>query len=185
MRYENVRILGLTGSFGSGKSTVSLEFKKRGAVVFDSDATVHSLLNRGDIKKRINKTFGISNRKELATIVFKNAARRKKLERILHPLVERAMGKCIANSGKKRVICDIPLLFEAGWQKKFDRTIFVDAPLSLRIARLRKRGFSRSEVLARSKAQWPARRKKKMADIVLLNNGSLAQLKKKINDLTF
>jgi dephospho-CoA kinase len=185
MRNAKARLIGLTGSFGSGKSTVLALLKKRGAAVFDSDKTVHELLKTAVVRKKILKTFGTLDSKQLATIIFKSAAQRRKIERLLHPLVEKRMREKFKTVRGKPLVCDVPLLFEAGWEKKFDTIIYVDAPLKKRVTRLRQRGFTRRDVDVRSKAQWPVSKKKGKADIVVQNDGSLADLKKKINDLIF
>lgn len=132
-------VIGLTGSIGMGKSTAAQMLKRMGVAVFDSDRTVHRALSSGEVMEEVAVTFPESwdkkrrvlDRKKLGAIVFADAQKRRELEAILHPVVQRAQKKFIAamqRLGKKIVVLDIPLLFETGAETRVDYTICVTAP---------------------------------------------------------
>lgn len=177
------RVIGLTGAFGSGKSTALMFFKQRGIKTLDSDKIVHDLFKNKAVQKKILNTLGVLKREDLARIVFKKPSSRRQLEKILHPLVEKRMRDELKKKGGRMVVCDVPLLFEAGWGNRFDQTVFIDAAPGTRAKRLRQRGFTPVEIKARLKAQWPVARKRKQADVVVRNDGSVSDLKKRISDL--
>jgi len=142
-------VLGLTGSIGMGKSTAASMLENMSVPVFDSDAEVHRLLSSDDTAYRalaaqfpFYRYFMIYgrkgknsrrpfNRKKLGKLVFGNIKERKKLESILHPLVQKAQGEFIRKqriAGADIVALDIPLLFETGAEQRVDYTINISAP---------------------------------------------------------
>lgn len=178
-------IIGLTGNPGTGKSTVAAMFQKLGAAVFDSDRAVHDLLERkGACYRAVVREFGerILNedkgidRRKLAEVVFNDGRARKKLERIVHPYVGRAMSRWVARPEihrKKVAVMEVPLLFEAGFDKWVDGIVVVRANRSQQIARLKGRlGLSRREALSRIAAQMPLKEKIRRADYVVDNRSS-------------
>lgn len=187
---KNKKLIGLTGGFGSGKSTVLKMFQRLGADVFDADAQVQRLLDTAAVKKKIRHEFGLEvfsgaklDRNKMAEKVFGAPRRLKVLEKILHPLVRRAMRRQAARSRKKVLICDIPLLYEKKWQDKFDGVIVVAASLPTRLRRLRKRGYSKTEALRRIEAQLPLNVKIKKATHVVNNNASLAKTRAAVGEI--
>jgi dephospho-CoA kinase len=178
------RVVGLTGGFGSGKSTALQIFRRRRAFTLDADAIVKKLFENNALRSKIFKRFHVSDKAGLARAVFTNGAKRRKLEAMLHPLVEKTMRTELKKRRGALAVCDVPLLYEAGWMNRFDRVIVVTAPLSARRTRLAKRGFSKDEIERRLNAQWPIERKEKKADIVLRNTGAKARLAKQIKDLS-
>jgi dephospho-CoA kinase len=185
-----VLLVGLTGNYGMGKSTVLALFEKRGAVVIDSDETVKSLLQERDVLERIKGLLGDEvflendglNTKKVADVVFHNDALRRALEDILHPLVfERIdlfLGKIVDEN--KVVLAEVPLLFERGYESRFDKTITVSAEEKAALDRLEKRGISREEALLRLKTQLPIEDKGRRADFVIDNNKSLEETKSQV-----
>jgi dephospho-CoA kinase len=175
-------ILGLTGSFGSGKTTVAGVFAALGAGLLDADRISHRLLKeRGAIYKKIVLEFGSKilkenkeiERNKLANIVFSKRRALKRLNSILHPEIIRRLKRGIAGSRRKIVILDAPLLLEAGLKGLVDKIVVVDISRRKQIARLKKRrSLSERDILSRLKSQWPLRKKKSLADFIIDNNGS-------------
>jgi len=180
-----VIVIGLTGSFGTGKSTVARMFKELGARVLDADTIAHDLIRPGrDSWRKIVHCFGPDilnrnqsiNRDKLAKIVFRKRQDLRKLEQIIHPLVvreiARRLGK-IENSRKNEiVVIDAPLLIEVGLAKKVDILIVVKLNRTEQIVRaLKQKGISRAQILKRIRSQLPLSKKIAIADYVIDNNG--------------
>jgi dephospho-CoA kinase len=180
-------LVGLTGGVATGKSTVAKMFKQCGAIVIDADKLAHEVVKPGKPAWReIVKTFGKTvlnanstlNRRELGAVVFRNRTKRRRLECIIHPRVAREQALLTKQAARKDphavVIYDVPLLFEAGIDKRVDRTIVVTADRDTQIARLKKRNdLSRAEALRRIRSQMPLAKKILRADHVL--NGTLSR----------
>lgn len=185
-------IIGITGEFGSGKSTVAGLFQKRGARVIDADKLVHELLRR-DVRchRQIRAVFGKEvlsprgvDRRKLAEIVFNDPRALLKLEKIIHPLAQKRVVELLKCSRSRVVILDVPLLIEAGWAGMVDALIVVRACRKIQIDRLQKRtGLSRREIMARIKRQMPSRDKVKYADIVIDNRLSLADTDRQVQKI--
>lgn len=177
-------IIGITGSFGSGKTTVAGMFAALGGRVIDADCIAHRLVRPGSlITSRIIEIFGPRitgkggkiERKKLARIVFANKKLLRKLNRIIHPAVIAVIRKEIAKPKKKNFIIDAPLLIEAGLEKQVDVLIVVRSNRSKQIQRLLKKGlYTKTEILKRFKSQMALSKKLRLADFVIDNNGSLA-----------
>ncbi len=174
-------LVGLTGGIATGKSTVAKMFKQCGAVVIDADELAHDVVKPGKPAWReIVELFGKTllnqdrslNRQALGSIVFRNPIKRRQLERIIHPRVAREqvrLTKAIARKDPKAVVIyEVPLLFEAGVDKRVDKIIVVTADRETQIARLMKRnGLSRAEAIRRVKSQMPLAKKIERADHML------------------
>ena len=190
-------LVGLTGGVATGKSTVARIFKQCGAVVIDADALARMVVEPGKPAwKEIVTTFGKSvlnsdrtlNRHALGAIVFRQPAKRLVLERIIHPRVAREQKRltrqAAQNNPKAVVIYDVPLLFEAGIDKRVDTTIVVTADRETQITRLKKRnGLSRADAIRRIKSQMPLSKKVRSADYVINGTLPLSQLRKHIAQL--
>ncbi len=187
-------VIGITGSFGTGKSTVAEFFKQLGAVVLDADA-----LSREAVKpkksawRRIVKSFGrrvlnadaTINRRKLADIVFKSSALRRKLEGIIHPQVMRAIKRSVREYRKKRsspaLVLDVPLLFEADAADWIDVLVVVTAPRRMQLSRLKKKyGLTRKDLDLRISAQMDLSAKAALADAVVDNGGSVESTRKQV-----
>ncbi len=161
-----MRLIALTGSICSGKSTVLRLFRQQGIAGIGCDAIVSELHKRKAVRKKLLEGFGTFNKSKISAIVFPSPRKRKKLERILHPLVWKEIEKGIKKLKKKKenfVIVDVPLLFEAGWQNRFDAVIVVKAGKRQCMQRALKKGVSKKEFLLRYAAQIPHRKKIKKA----------------------
>jgi dephospho-CoA kinase len=181
--YKLFRV-GLTGNIASGKSTVVNVWRSLGAAVVDADVLAREAIAPGSRGyERVLREFGTVDRAELRDIVFGDAARRKQLESIIHPEVARLRAEReqeFANQGKHIVVNDIPLLFEANLFNEFDFVVLVDAPRDIRISRMvANRGLERDEAVRMVDAQMPSEEKRGRADIVIDNDGTLAQLQQR------
>jgi dephospho-CoA kinase len=175
-----MKVLGLTGSIGMGKSVTASLLRRIGVSVHDSDAVVHESLSPGgaafetvalmfpqvwDKKKRV------IDRKKLGDIVFGDDTARAKLESVLHPLVWQSQKKFLLKArrmGLKKVVLDIPLLFETGAERKCDAVMTVTAPFLIQRQRvLRRGGMSEKKFFAILARQIPDIQKRRMSDIVL------------------
>ncbi|MDP1768677.1 MAG: dephospho-CoA kinase [Nitrospirota bacterium] len=190
-------LVGLTGGVATGKSTVAGMFTQCGAVVIDADQLARDVVKPGKPAWReIVTLFGKAvlnpdrslNRQTLGAIVFRHPAKRQALEAIIHPRVAREQVRLTRDAARQHpqsvVIYDVPLLFEAGIDKRVDHTIVVTADRNTQIARLKKRnGLSRAEALHRIKSQMPISQKVQQADYVL--NGTLPRpaLRKQVGRL--
>jgi dephospho-CoA kinase len=182
-------LVGLTGGLATGKSTVAALFKRCGAYVVDADVLARQVVAPGTAGWRAVVTaFGKGvlnsdrtiNRQTLGSIIFRHPAKRRQLERIIHPRVSREQARLTKQAAAKNpravVLYDVPLLFEAGLEKVADKVVVVAADRETQIARLRERnGLSRSEAVRRIRSQMPLRKKIRRADYVL--DGTLARAK--------
>ncbi|MBX3329201.1 MAG: dephospho-CoA kinase [Nitrospira sp.] len=190
-------LIGLTGGVASGKSTVAKMFKKCGVIVIDADELAREVVQPGKpawreivriFGRRILKLDRSIDRHALGAIVFHDKRNLRRLERIIHPHVAREqirLTKQAAKSDPKAVVIyDVPLLFEAGIDKRVDKIIVVTADRETQIARLRKRnGLSRSEALCRVRSQMPLAKKRRLADYVLDGTKNRNQLAREVSKL--
>lgn len=171
-------ILGLTGSIGMGKSTAAAMFRQLGVPVHDADAEVHRLLGPGGAAvAAVGGVFPQAlqgdriDRKILGAAVFGNPPALKRLEAILHPMVRALSQRFLAACRRRRVpiaVFDVPLLFEARGQHRFDGVIVVSAPPWLQRDRVMKRPGMTSTRLANILAkQMPDSEKRRRADWVV------------------
>ncbi len=191
-----MHIVGITGSFGSGKTTVARMLRERGAKVFDADKAVHALfLPKHPCFKKIASSFGREiltrgriDRRKLAKIVFRNPQALRKLCRITHPLIIQQIKKEVGRHRGMRTpglfVLDVPLLFEARLEGLCDCVVVVRSTIRAQITRLQKRNhFSQSEILRRINAQMPIALKAAKADFVIHNQGSIQKTKKQVEEL--
>ena len=171
-------VVGLTGSIGMGKSTAARMLQEMGVPVFDADAAVHRLLGRGGAAvPAIEAAFpgvvrdGAVDRQELGRRVFGDPEARRRLERIVHPLVNRAERRFLARAAREGhaiVVRDVPLLFETGGDKRCDATIVVSAPPHLQAQRVLLRpGMTPERFAGVLRAQMPDAEKRRRADFVV------------------
>jgi dephospho-CoA kinase len=180
-------LIGLTGGIAAGKSTVAGIWVDLGAIEIDADLLAREVVQPGTVGiEKIRQVFGSGvftstgdlDRKALGEIVFNNAAKRKELEGIVHPLV-RARAQEILRSlpVDSIVIYTVPLLVEANVELPFDVVVSVEAPETERAQRLvGSRGMTLEQALSRIKAQASAIERAARADYILNSNQSLAAL---------
>jgi len=178
-----LRVIGIVGGIGSGKSTVARMFGRLGAIVVDADEICHRLLFDRGVKAKVRKAFGGAvfnaggevDRRALGRAAFENAGKLKRLTGILHPPVHREIRAVVrgARKGGKvpAVALDVALLLESKMDKMCDALVFVDASPKIRAARVRKdRNWSPGEIAKRAKFQKAINKKIKMADYVINNS---------------
>lgn len=175
-----MKIIGLTGSIGMGKSVTASLLKILKVSVHDSDAAVHEALSPGggafaDVTAAFPSAHDKKNnridRTALGKIVFSDDAKRKMLEKIVHPHVWASQRKFITHAkamGAKIAVLDIPLLYETGAERRCDKVIVVTAPYVLQKQRVLKRpGMTEERFESILKNQVPDAEKRKRADIVI------------------
>lgn len=188
-------LVGLTGNIASGKSTVARMLADRGATIIDADLLARDAVALGtpayqEIVRRWGSAVvgsdGGLDRAALRQIVFGNAEELERLNAIVHPEVERRRGSLVAAArarGDRIVVCDIPLLFESQLSDRFDRIVLVDAPREVRLRRIvRSRNLPEEAANKMIAAQMPAELKRARADIVITNDGGLAELEREVDD---
>ncbi|MGL4696893.1 dephospho-CoA kinase [Enterococcus larvae] len=187
-------VLGLTGSIATGKSTAVEVFKKAGFPIVDSDQIAREVVEPGtpglaaiitSFGSSVLQSDGSLNRKALGKIIFSDDRKREQLNRILAPfLLEKIVGDIEeAKKGSPLVIADIPLLYEQGYEKYVDLVAVVYIPEQVQMTRLMNRdSLDEEEAKRRMKSQESIEEKKKQADIVFDNQGTVAQLEKQVVD---
>jgi dephospho-CoA kinase len=184
--------IALTGSIGMGKSTVAKMFAKAGVPVFDADAAVRQLQGPGGVLvERIGELFpgcvrsGTLDRECLAQIVLDDPAKLAALEAIVHPSV-RGWRQAFIDSNPKAdaLIFEIPLLFETGGEKEFDKVIVVSAPADVQRARvLERQGMSAAKLDSILKRQMPDEEKRRRADFIIDTGIDLSTTETQVRDI--
>ena len=182
-------VIGLTGGIGSGKSTVARILADLGAHVIDADRIGHEVYRPGtEGHASVVATFGPGvvsadgsiDRRALGAIVFRDPAALVRLNALVHPLIaaeiQRRVAAARAEPGVPPIVIEAAILIEAGW-RFFDRIWAVMAPRDVAIARvMAERGLSREEVERRMAAQASDAERRRVADLVIENDGSRAEL---------
>jgi dephospho-CoA kinase len=174
----DMKIIGLTGGIGMGKSTAAGAFKRARIPVFDADAAVHALQAQGGralpaIAAQFPGTVSDDtlDRAALRSLVLGQPDALARLERILHPMVqamERAFLARARRAGARAAVLDIPLLFETGGNRRVDQVVVVSAPRSVQIARVRRRRkMNEAQIKAIIARQTPDAEKRRRADVVI------------------
>ena len=178
-----MKLIGLTGGAGSGKSTVAAMFRELGAAIVDADEAAHAVYAPGTpgfdaVAQEFGGEFvrdGAIDRRKLGDRVFKDPAALARLNAIVHPLVRRWMAERTveaADRGAEVVIQDVPLLFESGLQGLFSETVLVHVSPSTQVRRLVERGVPQARAQAMLAAQMPIDDKRALAGHVIDNEGS-------------
>jgi dephospho-CoA kinase len=180
-----VLTVALTGGIGSGKSLVGEYFEALGAIVIDSDQLARDVIERGsDGFDQVIDRFGDGilkdgeiDRAALARVVFTDADARRDLEEIIHPRVRAHSEEIVTRAGTNAIVINqIPLLFETKGADRFDLVITIEASEELRIERAITRGLKEYEVRQRMANQASEEDRRSIADIVIVNDGSAAEL---------
>jgi dephospho-CoA kinase len=190
-----MKVIGLTGGIGSGKSAVTVFLKELGAVIIDSDKVGHEVMEPGTrgyreivaaFGKDILDPQGVIDRKKLGQIVFSSPEALQRLNRIMHRRIHQAVQAKLNEYRKQGAIAAVIealVMVEGGWTSLVDETWLVIASRDVVIKRLRERGLSETEALVRISRQVPPEEKIDQADVVIDNNGDLAQLREKVEKL--
>ena len=187
--WESRLVIGLTGSVGSGKSTVARMFQELGAEIIDVDKVGHSLLEKKEVRESIIKNFGTSvlnekgkiERRKLGSIVFQDKERLKKLNSIIHPLMFSEIERRITFSEARIIIIDAAILLEAGWDSLVDKIIVVNASHQTRRKRIKESSLLGSkEVEGIIKAQFSQGEKIRRADFLIENEEGIEESKRQV-----
>jgi dephospho-CoA kinase len=190
-----VLLVGLTGGIGSGKSTVARLLERHGAVVIDADQLAREAVEKGGPGfERVVDAFGPSvltsdgdlDRAALAARIFSDPVQKATLEAIVHPEVARRFGESVDRyrATDRVVVYVTPLLVELGLAPAFDAVIVVTASPHLRVSRVASdRGLSPDEVRRRMAAQATDDQRAEVADVLIDNDGSLAELAPQVDRL--
>jgi dephospho-CoA kinase len=188
-------VIGITGSFGGGKSTVAKILASYGVKIIDSDKIVHRILkSNSKICKKIIKVFGDKilntnftkiDRAKLGKIVFQNRIALRKLCKIIHPEVVKKIEKQLARIKKESIVAiEAPLLIEAGLLDLVDSLIVVKTNRRNQIQRIKnKMKLSSTDIIKRIKAQLPIKEKIKFADYVIDNNKDISYTKRQVKEI--
>jgi len=168
-------LVGLTGNFGTGKSTVARLFRRLGAEVVNADRLAHEVFRKENrlypgIRSLFPELKGRLSREALARIVFQSPVRRRALESLVHPYVFDRIREETRRRRARVVVVEAPLLFESGFDQACDGTILVQASPQETLRRLRGKGFREAEVRARWRAQWPVKKKIRRSDYLIDNS---------------
>jgi dephospho-CoA kinase len=180
-------LIGLTGNIATGKSQVARMLAGLGARVLDADRIAHSVMAPGgpahaavveEFGPRVVASGGTVDRVKLGAIVFRDAAALERLEAIVHPQVVAEIDHQVAEALEPAVVVEAIKLIEAGMHHGCDELWVVTAPRPVQIARLvAGRGLSEEEAALRVDAQPPQEKKAALADRVIVNDGSLDELR--------
>ena len=188
----SMRVIGLTGGIGCGKSLAAQYFAELGALVVDADQFARAAIERGsDGFDEVVTMFGDGilkdgniDRRALGDLIFKDPAAKKQLENIVHPFVRREFEEVVASlKGDQVLVYEIPLLVETKAHEKFDVVITVESEMENRIARLRGRGMQISEIEGRIAAQATREQRIEVADFLIENDGSEDELLRQVENI--
>jgi dephospho-CoA kinase len=187
-----MRVIGLTGGIGCGKSLAAQYFAELGALVIDADQLARAAIERGsDGFDEVVALFSDSilkdgniDRRALGELIFKDPIAKKKLENIIHPFVRREFEGAVASlKGDQVLVYEIPLLVETNSHERFDVVITVESEMENRIARLRGRGMHISEIEGRIAAQATREQRIEVADFLIENDGSEDELLRQVENI--
>jgi dephospho-CoA kinase len=189
-------VIGIAGGIGSGKSMVANLFAERGCFVVNSDQQVNEAYADEHVKETLRHWWGEEamapdgqvNRRLIASKIFNDLAERRRLEALIHPLVNaarrRAMTEAAARPKVVAFVWDTPLLFETSLNLQCDAVVFVDAPPELRLLRVRQtRNWDETELSRREISQWPLDRKREISDYVIRNTADVGHARGQVKDV--
>jgi len=186
--------IGLTGGIACGKSEVAGVLRDEGIPVYDTDTAAHALLEPGHwVYEKIIQEFGLEyvrpeggiDRRKLGELVFHDSAQREKLNQIMHPVIFKTMLEWLDDQLTRvdHAVVMVPLLFETGAEKYVEKVMVIAADEQRVFERLRNRGLTREDALARINSQLPLTEKVRRADAVIWNNDDLSALKKSVVEI--
>ncbi|MBI2651024.1 dephospho-CoA kinase [Candidatus Woesearchaeota archaeon] len=184
-------ILGVTGSFGTGKTTVAKLFKKYGFEVINSDELYHGIYKKNKfLRNKLLKEFGTLRRNKIRKIAFSDSDKLKKLNEITHPVIIKDIKKRVSAIIKKandkkndvKIVLDAPLLIEAKMQHIANKIIVVKCNEKEQIKRLlKKKKYSKKEISQIIKSQMPLKEKIKYADFVVDNSKTIKKSERQVD----
>ena len=187
-----MRVIGLTGGIGCGKSLAAQYFAELGALVIDADQLARTAIERGsDGFDEVVAIFGDGilkdgniDRRALGDLIFKDPTAKAQLENIIHPFVRREFEEAVASlKGDQVLVYEIPLLVETKAHERFDVVITVESEMENRVARLRARGMHISEIEGRIAAQATREQRIEVADFLIENDGTEDELLRQVENI--
>jgi len=187
-----MRVIGLTGGIGCGKSLAAQYFAELGALVIDADQLARAAIERGTNGfDEVVTIFGDGilkdgniDRRALGDLIFKDPTAKAQLENIIHPFVRREFEEAVASlKGDQVLVYEIPLLVETKAHERFDVVITVESEMENRVARLRARGMHISEIEGRIAAQATREQRIEVADFLIENDGTEDELLRQVENI--
>lgn len=180
--------IGVTGQIGSGKTTAAKILASFGAAVIDADLIGRKVVDRSaPLRKKLACQFGGGiltpsgklSRKKLARLAFADKAAKQRLNRLVHPFLLKELRRQMKELVKRYdvVVIDAALLLDWELDRRIDLVLVIHASKETRLKRMTARGFSKEDILARQRAQVPFSEYRRRADYIILNNGTVEQLK--------
>jgi dephospho-CoA kinase len=192
-----MKVIGLTGGIGTGKTTIAKCFSLLGVPIFNSDTTAKKLYDKLEIVSAVTEILGNTileengkiNKLKMAEIIFNDNEKLNLIHQLIHPLVRKKFQEfCVSNYSAAYVIKEAAILFESGSYKDCTKILSVHSPLELRVERIKKRdGNTKEEILSRIAKQWPPEKISELSDIVILNDEKelifpkIIEINKKLN----
>jgi dephospho-CoA kinase len=195
--YAGKPIIGIAGGVGSGKSMVARFLGEKGCFVVDSDELARRAYDKLDILQTLQGWWGEQvvgsdgkiDRRAIAERVFADPGQLRKLEALIHPIVEdlrrREMDEAIAKNPEiPAFVWDTPLLFESGLNVQCDVVIFIETPLPQRVARvMTSRGWDEKELARRENLQWPLDKKREISDYIVVNTADAGYARSQVDEV--
>ena len=189
-----MKLFGIIGGIGSGKSTAAELFRQSGAAVIDADNIGHQVLLLPEVKNSVLKRWGLAvfgedgeiDRRALASVVFASEEELAHLQSLTHHLIAeevRRQRERHERNGVQLCLLDAPLLLESGWEHLVDQIIFVETPAEVRWNRVKSRGWTETEWQQRETVQFSVEEKKRRADRVLDNSSNTDHLRTQVEAL--
>jgi len=187
-------VIGLTGGFGVGKSSVAQQFKNLGAEVIDADEIAHSAMKKRSLifdaiielfEEALHPGGKKMDREKIAEIVFADSKKRKELEAIIHPYVLKKIKEKIEASERRVILVEVPLLFEAGFETLCDKVVVVTCNATVKMKRLKNKRFTEQEVRARERAQMAEALKAQKGNFIIDNSKSIYQTQRETERLWY
>jgi dephospho-CoA kinase len=185
-------LIALTGGIGSGKSTVASEWVRLGAIEIDADQLAREVVEPGqpglaalvaEFGEQVLDATGQLNRAKLAEISFSDPGTRKKVESLLHPLIQELAAQRTKLNSQGVIVYTIPLLVETQSPLRFNKVVTISCPESIRIERLLARGMSREDAVRRIASQATDAEREARSDVVIDSNCTLPELLSRARDV--
>lgn len=189
---RSVFVIGLTGAVGAGKSAAADALEALGCARFDADRSAKGALDRSEVVDTLREWWGEEvvgadgriDRSRVASIVFTDDDQRRRLERLIHPIVREDLAIALAAAaerGERCIALDIPLLHEGGLDAWCDAVLYIDAPRRRRLERVSSnRGWDEAELARREAAQMPGEEKRRRATAIVRNDADLPTLRARV-----
>ncbi|MBV7441829.1 dephospho-CoA kinase [Weeksellaceae bacterium TAE3-ERU29] len=185
-----MKIIGITGGIGSGKSTVAKLIEEQGFPVYNSDVRAKEITNNSPIiKNQLIEWYGEDmyknnklNKEKLAKIIFNNKAELEKVNHLIHPEVFKDFEEWKNQQTTDFIFKEAAILFESGSYKNCDAVLTISAPINIRIQRAMERdNSSKEDIQKRIEKQWNDKKRESKANFIIKNNSSFKDLEKKVD----